>query len=159
VCHLSMVPYVLGIYLHLGSSGLIVHCYDGVDEICTAAAARLGIPANNLVVRVDGDRIMLAECGPEDLGLPRSSLQDLAEEGTVAESSLAQWSILAGEPGPKRDFLVANAAVMLVAGDAVADSREDLVGALRSAARLAEHLLDSGAAHRNFADLVGTAGG
>jgi anthranilate phosphoribosyltransferase len=50
VCHLKMIPYIIGVYLHLNSSGIICHCYDGIDEVSNASVTLLGDNPNNLIV-------------------------------------------------------------------------------------------------------------
>ena len=159
VCHASMLPYVLGVYLHLGSQGMIVHGYDGIDELSTASWDRTDLRPNNVVLDVGQAGATVAEVGPEDLGLPRSDLAGLAEEHTVRDGSQSLRDIVAGRVrGPKRDFLVANAAVLLAAGGAVTGTGTGLVDRLRAGARLAEDLVDSGAAQDNFSRLVSALG-
>jgi anthranilate phosphoribosyltransferase len=155
VCHLGMLPYVLGIYLHLGTTGLVVHCYDGVDELSNASSdPRPGAP-NNLVVRMGRDQVTIAEVGPEDLGLRRCALDDIAEQPDVRDDAASFLRVLAGaETGPRRDFLVANAALLLVAAERTGAGGGDLAGDLWAGVRASEELIDSGAAHRNYRRLL-----
>lgn len=155
VCHASMIPYVLGVYLHLGSEGMILHCYDGIDELSTASSDPDGGAPNNVIVWVGGGEVMITEVGPEELGLDRSGLAGLAEEDSVSAGSECLRDVIAGElRGPKRDFLVANSAALLVAGGKVPASPDGVAGQLREGARLAEDLIDSGAARDNFSNLL-----
>ncbi len=77
---------------------------------------------------------------PEDFGLdtlPADRLADLVVAGP-AESAAAIRGVLAGEPGPRRDVVVLNAAAVLwAAGRATS---------LEQARELAETAIDSGAA-------------
>jgi anthranilate phosphoribosyltransferase len=77
---------------------------------------------------------------PEDFGLrtlPAARLADLEVDGPEA-SAAAIRGVLAGEPGPRRDVVVLNAAAVLWAAGAAAD--------LPAARGLAEQALDSAAA-------------
>lgn len=155
VCHLKMIPYVLAIYMHLGSTGLIAHCYDGIDEISNASSDMERNAPNNLVIKVESDRISIAEFSPEDLGFVRADLSDIAEEKVLKNDAEIFWRILSGtERGPKRNFIVANASMLLVAGHKVPGDRADIVTQLRAGTRMAEHLIDSEEAYDNFRQLL-----
>ncbi|AUX23785.1 uncharacterized protein SOCEGT47_043150 [Sorangium cellulosum] len=146
VCHLDMLPFVLGIFLHLGASGIIAHAYDGIDEISNASSDRSGAP-NNLVVELGPERVEVAELGPEHLGLARVGLAAIREERRLADEVATLRRIVAGdERGPKRDFVVANAGALLAMGEPPAGGAPDLLGRLREGIRLAQRTIDSGAA-------------
>ena len=72
-----------------------------------------------------------------DFGLPECSPADLAADGPAASAATVR-GILAGEPGPCRDVVVANAAAGLLAVDAERDPR--------TAADRAAAAIDGGAA-------------
>ncbi len=151
ICHLSMLPYVLSLYLHLNSQGIIVYSYDGIDEFSTASSNPDPRNKNNLLIWVRSNEIIITECGPEDLGFARTRLQDIAEEEDLSATNDDLWQIITGKMrGPKRDFLVANAALLLVAAEHVPISRGGMLERLRQAAQLIEEKIDSGQTGENF---------
>ena len=153
VCHLKMLPYVLGVFLYLGTNGMILHSLDGIDEISNASSNPDPAVPNNLVVKVESDRILIEEFGPEDIGLRRVPLREIEDELLADEADLF-WRILRGEErGPKRDFVVANAAALLVAADKIPNAGS-VTMQLRQAVKLVEQLVDSGESHRNFQALL-----
>ena len=72
-----------------------------------------------------------------DLGLPECSPADLAADGPAASAAIVR-GVLAGEPGPCRDVVVANAAAGLLAAGAAGD--------WKTAAAAAAAAIDRGAA-------------
>jgi anthranilate phosphoribosyltransferase len=155
VCHLSMIPYVLSIYLHLNSKGVIVHSYDGIDEISTASTTYTLSSPNNLILKVDSDEVTILEFSPEDIGLSRTTIEAIQEEEIVEDEASDFWRIISGvERGPKRDFITANVAALLVAGGKISYSDEGLVGQLRMGVHIAEELIDSGKSYENFKKLI-----
>jgi anthranilate phosphoribosyltransferase len=82
---------------------------------------------------------------PEDFGIARQPLADLAIDSPVASAALIR-RILSGEAGPARDIVVLNAA----AGLLVAGRSDDP----KSAAQLAAEAIDSGAARELLANLA-----
>jgi anthranilate phosphoribosyltransferase len=151
VCHLNMLPYVLSLYLHLNSQGIIVYSYDGIDEFSTASSNPDPRNKNNLLIWVRANEIIITECGPEDLGFARASLQDIAEGEDLSATNDDLWQIIAGNMrGPKRDFLVANAALLLVAAEYQPISRGGMIEQLRQAVQLIEARIDSGQTGENF---------
>ena len=74
---------------------------------------------------------------PEDAGVTSAPLAEVAG-GTAAENAAMIESVLAGEPGPRREFVVLNAAAAIVVGSP-ADN-------LAEGAKLAREAIDSGAA-------------
>jgi len=117
----------------LGSLGcraaFVVHGADGLDELSTTGP--------NRVAQLHNGSIRSYVLDPTDVGLPRVSISAL-RGGSAAENAAIVRSILQGEPGPRRDVVLLNAAAALVAGGCAADMREGLHLAARS--------IDSGAA-------------
>lgn len=125
--------------------GCVAHGEDGLDEVSTTGPTHLLCilhgAIEHTVVR------------PEDFGVPRARLEDLAG-GDAAENARIVQEVLAGEKGPRRDVVLVNAAVALRAAGAAADYREAM-------ARAAE-AIDSGAAAaclRRFVDFTRSAAG
>jgi anthranilate phosphoribosyltransferase len=116
--------------------GYVVHGSDGLDEITTTGATE----ALEIVHGAIAHRTLY----PEDFGLPRAARSDLKGGGPAANADIAH-RILAGERGPRRDIVLANASAALVAAGRAADFREGV--------RLAAESIDSGAARRKLEDL------
>ena len=87
---------------------LVVHGLEGLDEISIAGPSRV-VDVRDGVATVD-------EVAPEDFGLSRAALSEVAG-GTAAENAEMVRSVLAGDPGPRTDIVLLNAAAgMVVAG-------------------------------------------
>jgi anthranilate phosphoribosyltransferase len=115
----------------------VVHGADGLDEISNTGPSHIA-EVHEGVVRSSTVR-------PEDFGLPRASIQDL-RGGDRAENALIIRQVLAGEPGPRRDIVLMNAAAALVVGGKARDFKEGVA--------LAAQSIDSGAAAAKLAGLV-----
>jgi anthranilate phosphoribosyltransferase len=120
---------------------LVVSSHDGLDEMSTSGTTR--------VVEVDGAALRSYEVSPEDVGLRRAGIADVAG-GTPAENAAIARAILAGEPGPARDLAAFNAGAAIYVG-----GRADT---LEAGVRAAEEALDSGAAAAALARLVALTG-
>jgi len=86
---------------------------------------------------------------PEDFGMPLASIADL-QGGDRQENAEIIRRVLGGEPGPRRDIVLMNAAAALVAGAKARDLKEG-VG-------LAARAVDSGAARGRLDALVELSG-
>ena len=86
------------------ASGAVVHGAPAMDELSTLGP--------NHVARIDTSGIEMSVIDPADLGLPRASLEDL-RGGDAAGNAAIVRSILGGEPGPRRDIVLLNAAAAL----------------------------------------------
>src|SRR5580704_15389106 len=104
---------------------------SGLDELTTAGVST--------VAEFKDGRMSSFEIAPEDVGLPRSRLDDL-KGGEPAHNAALMRALLEGKRGPLRDIVLLNsAAALLVAGRA----RQ-----MRAGVDLAAQSLDSGAARR-----------
>lgn len=122
----------------LGSrAAYVVAGADGMDEFSTTGV--------NKVSRLDNGSVSTFALDALELGLPRARLVDLLG-GSLAENVRIARAILDGEPGPRRDIVLLNAAVTLL----VAGRTSDLGEALH----LAASSIDSGQARRKLEDLV-----
>src|SRR5712692_621449 len=115
----------------------VVHGADGLDEISTTG--------ESWVAEVREGLVRASTVGPEDFGVPRATIADL-RGGDREENAEIIRKILGGEPGPKRDMVVVNAAAALVAGGKAGNFKEGV--------ELAGHSVDSGAAARKLEALV-----
>jgi anthranilate phosphoribosyltransferase len=78
---------------------------EGLDELSTSGPSR--------IYRLLDGEITEAEFTPEDFGIERGTVTDL-EGGGPAENVAITRSILAGDPGPKADAAIVNAAPAIV---------------------------------------------
>ena len=115
----------------------VVHGADGLDEISNTGESRVS-EVREGVVRTFTVR-------PEDFGLPRVSMRDLLG-GDREQNAAIIHAILRGEPSPKRDIVVMNAAAALVVGVKARDFKEGVELAARS--------IDTGAARDKLEELV-----
>ena len=107
----------------------VVHGADGLDEISTTG--------ESWIAEVREGVVRAGVVCPEDFGVARAAITDLLGGDREQNAEIIR-RILAGEPGPKRDMVVVNAAAALVAGG---KARE-----LEEGAQLAAHSIDSRAA-------------
>jgi anthranilate phosphoribosyltransferase len=122
----------------LGTERALVVCSaDGVDEISVTEETR--------VVEVEERRTEETFVRPEDLGIERAELDEIAG-GSPEENAEVVERVLAGEDGPARDVVVLNAGAAILVGGA-ADNLADGV-------EKARQTIDSGAARRLLTRLV-----
>ena len=134
----SLVETLARVLGKLGAErALVVHGEDGLDEITTTARTHAALLHAGAVSALSID--------PEAFGIERVALAALAGGDAVENARIAR-AILAGEPGPKRDIVVLNAAAALFVAEAAAD--------LRAGLELARKSIDSGAAAGRLERLV-----
>jgi anthranilate phosphoribosyltransferase len=85
---------------------LVVHGLDGLDEITITGPTR--------VAEARDGTLRSYEVEPEEFGMARATLQDLAG-GDATENAAIIRSVLSGEKSPRRDVVILNAAAALVA--------------------------------------------
>jgi anthranilate phosphoribosyltransferase len=116
---------------------LVIHGSDGLDEVTLRGPTH--------VVEATPGGLRPFDVAPEDFGLARSDLASIEIDGPQQSAALIR-RVLAGQPGPARDIVVANAAAALwTAG------RHDT---LAVCARQACEAIQSGAAAELLARLV-----
>jgi anthranilate phosphoribosyltransferase len=109
--------------------GFVVHGSDGLDEVTTTGPTHVWEIATGSVREY--------ELTPEDFGVPRAALEDL-RGGGPPENAVITRAVLGGEQSPRRDIVLVNSALALMAAGQAAD--------YRSAMALAGESIDSGAA-------------
>lgn len=115
---------------------MVVHGEDGLDEI--------SITNGTKVSRFTGGRFENSIISPEDFGLARAQISDIAGADKETNARITT-SILEGERGPKRDIVLMNsAAALVVAGKA---------DALREAFSMAAEAVDSGRARAKLEEV------
>jgi anthranilate phosphoribosyltransferase len=116
----------------------VVHGLDGLDEITITGATR--------VAEVREGSVHAYEITPEEFGMNRASLNEIAGGADAAENAAIVRGVLGGEKSPKRDVVVMNAAAAIVASGKSTH--------MLDAARRAAESIDSGAARKKLEALV-----
>lgn len=118
------------------NKAFVVHGHDGMDEITTTAPTRVSELRDAAIRSYDLDPLEFfdAYADPEDL-----------KGGDVKLNADITRSILNGEKGPKRDIVVLNAGVALVAAE--------MTDTIRHGITLAEQAIDSGKAFEKLESL------
>lgn len=123
---------------NLGSKRVwLVHGSDGLDEATTTGPS--------FVTSLDRGEIRSFQIVPEDAGLARASLSDLAG-GDPAANAAALRGVLAGARNSYRDIAVLNAAIALVVAGRAGD--------LKQGAAMAAAAIDDGRAAKTLAKLA-----
>lgn len=134
----ALAPRMAAVLRELGSAhALVVHGADGLDELSISGPSR--------VWELRDGQIAEYELDPALLGLPRAALADLAGGDRAANAAITR-AVLAGEPGPRRDVVLLNAAAALVAAD--------FAGELREGLELARRAVDEGWAATKLEEFV-----
>jgi anthranilate phosphoribosyltransferase len=116
---------------------LVVHGADGLDEITTTTHTDAGW--------LEGGRVRRLRIEPSALGIQAARSEEL-RGGAAAQNAAIVRAVLGGEPGPRRDIVLLNAAAAL----GVAGAADGLAAGLS----LARRSLDEGAAARKLALLA-----
>ncbi len=98
------LPLMAEALLRLGVDQAIVVHGDGLDEVTLAGVTQY--------VRVDGDRLESGRLTAADLDLPSHPLDAVVGGSPAANAEICR-RVLAGEHGPHRDVVLANAGVAL----------------------------------------------
>lgn len=140
VADARMVDLMVDTLGRLGSKHVVAfHGDDGLDE--------LSISGPSQVVELNDGATQKWSLDPKELGIAPAPLEALAG-GTADENARAVRSVLAGEPGPKRDVVALNAA----AGFLAAGRTQDIAAGFA----LANETIDSGAGTDALERLVKT---
>lgn len=139
----SLVDRMAEVLARLGTEhALVVHGYDGLDELTVTGPSR--------VAEVRFQEVEAWDLDPRSLGLELARPEDLAG-GEPAENAARLVAILDGEPGPLADVTVLNAGAAVWVGGVATSLAE---GVERARAAVA-----SGAARAKLAALVALGGG
>jgi len=133
-----MAGLMIEVLANLGAeSAFVFYGEDGLDELTTTGPT--------FIYRLRDGEITHAEFTPEDFRVPRSRPEDLLG-GDAAENVAITRAILEGEPGPKRDIALVNAAPAIVAAGLAEGFVEAMAVAVES--------VDSGKARRILQEAV-----
>ena len=109
----ELTPVLAEVLNKLGTrSAFVVYGEGSLDEI--------SISGKTQVSELKNGQVTTYTIEPEDFGLPRAHLNDI-RGGDVQENAGIVLSVLQGEPGPRRDMVLLNAAAALVAAGRAAD--------------------------------------
>lgn len=138
VFSVDLVPKIAGVLARLGSArAFVLHGAGGADEITPGGPAFIG--------EVSGGRVISYKLDPADFGIKRCGTESL-RGGSPAENAAIIKGVLAGDPGPRRDAVILNAAMALVAAGCTPDLARGLEKARSS--------IDSGEAGKKLSQLV-----
>jgi anthranilate phosphoribosyltransferase len=116
---------------------LVVHGADGLDEI--------SLSGETYVAEVKDGSVQRYTLTPEDFAMSRAPI-DTLRGGTAQENATLIREALEGQPGPRRDIAVMNAAAALVAAGIAANFQDG--------AQMAANAISSGLAQKQLAALV-----
>jgi anthranilate phosphoribosyltransferase len=117
---------------------LVVSSEDALDE--------MSISAPTTVVEVAGADLTTYTLSPEDVGLATAPDPGATAGGSPQDNAATTRAILGGEPGPRRDLAVLNAAAAIYAAGRAGD--------LRAGVAAAQEAIDDGSALRTLDALV-----
>ena len=124
----SMAERMVRVLQNLGTEmAFVYYGEDGLDELTTTGPS--------FIYRLKGGEITHAEFTPEDFGVSRATLADLAGGDSAANAAITR-AVLDGERGPHRDIALVNASPAIVAAG--------LADGFTEAMQLAEQAVDSG---------------
>lgn len=133
----ELAPVMAQVLANLGTKkSFVIHGCGGLDEISLAGEA--------LVYEIQGSQVRRTALDPVDYGLARAPISSLAG-GDAKINARIIHNILSGAPGPKRDVVVINSAVGLVAGGLAQDFTQGV--------RLAQDVIDTGSALKKLKQL------
>jgi anthranilate phosphoribosyltransferase len=128
----ELLDPMAGAMARLGTASAYLVCgQDGLDEV--------SLSGPTLVRHVRDSAVHTLEWVPDDFGLEAVAVSDMKADGPAASAAIVR-SVLAGEDGPCRRIVLANAAAALLAAEQVRSLTEGVREAARS--------IDSGAAQR-----------
>ena len=118
---------------------------QGMDEISISGPSQ--------IAQVRGSEVVFFELTPDQVGLRSAPIESLRGGDAAANAAILR-AIFAGEPGPRRDVVLLNAAAVLIAAGAVPAATGDPLAAFRAAIALAAGAIDSGAVTRLISGLT-----
>jgi anthranilate phosphoribosyltransferase len=137
----DLAEVMAGVFAARGSSVLVVHGDDGLDELTTTT--------KSTIWRVQAGTIERLTFDSAAFGFARAELDELVG-GSAEENADEARSVLGGATGPVRDAVVLNAAGAMVA-HAGLSSDATWLPAWEAALVRAGHAIDSGAAEKLLA--------
>ncbi|MDH6245970.1 anthranilate phosphoribosyltransferase [Mycobacterium sp. OTB74] len=137
----DLAEVMAGVFAARGSSVLVVHGDDGLDELTTTTTSTIW--------RVQAGTVERLTLDPAAFGFARADLSELIGGDAVANAESVR-EVLSGRPGPVRDAVVLNAAGAMVAHAGLASDAQWVPAWERGLSRATE-AIDSGAAEKLLA--------
>jgi len=138
-----LAPVMAEVLAMRGRDAIVFRNDDGLDELAATSTTTVWEVKGGVVTQSTID-------AAKDLGLHPIPLSALTG-GEANENAAVARSVLAGESGPVRETVIANAALALAAdGTLPGTSEGTLIDRLRSGMRAASYAIDSGAADATF---------
>jgi len=119
-------------------SAMVVHGMDGMDEVSLSAPTKIS--------RLKADAVVTQFFDPRDLGVAFCRREDIGG-GTAAENAGHLLDVLDGNPGPRREVALINAAAAIV----VADFAQNM----HDGRKVAAESVDSGRARKKLDEFLG----
>ena len=132
-----MGPVLAGVLAGRGSSALVFHGEDGLDELTTTAPSTVWV--------VHGGAVSQTRFDPADIGIARSTPEDLRGGDPAHNAGVARAVVSGQQAGPVRETVLLNAAAALAAAAGV-PGPDELQAALADGYARAASAIDSGAA-------------
>ncbi len=117
---------------------IVAHGLDGLDEI--------SLIGKTSIAEIKDKKIRQYEIVPEDFGLKRCSIDDIAGGSPDFNARVIRDIFSGVEKGPRRDFLVLNNGATLYVSGKAASIQEGM--------ELSRSLIDSGKAQRKLEELI-----
>jgi anthranilate phosphoribosyltransferase len=115
----SLTVTMAKVLRNLGSRrAMVVHGMDGLDEITITGRTR--------VTELSEGTIRTYYITPEEFRVKRAGLEEIKGSHAAGENASALLAILRGEPGPKRDVVLMNAAAALTVALKAKDFKEGM---------------------------------
>ncbi|WP_309227920.1 MULTISPECIES: anthranilate phosphoribosyltransferase [unclassified Mycolicibacterium] len=140
----DLAEVMAGVYAARGSSVLVVHGDDGLDELTTTTTSTIW--------RVQAGTVDRLKFDPAAFGFKRADISELVG-GDAAANAASARAVLGGAKGPVRDAVVLNAAGAMVAHAGLASDAQ-WVPAWEAGLARATEAIDSGAAEQLLARWV-----
>ncbi len=138
VYHEGLTEKMARVLAELGSrEAFVVHGEGSMDE--------LSIVGKTKIAHLKQGKVTTFDLTPEDVGLPRASLEDIRGGDSLANAEIIK-NILECRPGPCRDIVLLNAAAALTVSGQARDMIEGV--------KLAAESIDSGRAKEKLEALV-----
>jgi anthranilate phosphoribosyltransferase len=122
----------------------VVHGATSEDETSSHGMDEASISGPTRIAEVRDGFITFSQLTPERAGLTAAPIEALRGGDAAANAAILK-SIFAGEPGPRREVVLLNAALVLITAGFVSPNPKDPYAEIRTGIQLAARTIDSGA--------------
>lgn len=110
------------------------------------------------MIKIDSESIKILEFCPECISLKRVAIEQIKEQKEIETERELFYRILTNENiqeiQGKRDFIVANAASILVANNVFSPKGKDLIEQIKECIDKVNYLINSGESYSNFRRMI-----